>query len=129
MRVLVVEDEALNVELFRDILEADGHEVVAERTGTGGRARGLAEAFDLILLDLHLPGLGGDSVCRALRAGGVRVPVIAVSASAMPDEIARAMPAGFDAYLTKPIPPTVLRATVRRYGSRPSADATEGRAS
>lgn len=120
MRVLLVEDEILNVELFRDVLDEEGYDVVVARTGLEGRAHGLAERFDVILLDLHLPGIDGETVCRDLRAAGVRTPILAVSASALPDEIERAMPAGFDAYLTKPVPPTLLRATMRRYAARPS---------
>ncbi len=115
MRVLLIEDEDLNVELFRDILTDDGHDVVVEQDGVSGRARGLAERFDLILLDLHMPGIDGAAVCRALRAGGVRTPILAISASALPDEIARAMPAGFDEYLTKPVAPAALRAAIARH--------------
>jgi CheY-like chemotaxis protein len=117
LHVLLVEDEDLNVELFHDILTDEGHDVVVERDGPSGRARGLAEAFDLVLLDLHLPGIGGPEVCRDLRAAGVRAPIIAISASAMPDEIARAMPAGFNEYLTKPITPAALRAAIARHAS------------
>jgi two-component system response regulator RegX3 len=112
---LLVEDSELSRELFTDVLSADGHDVVTARDGLAGRALGSTGEWDLILLDLHLPGLPGEDVCRALRAAGIRVPIVAISASAMRAEIERAMPAGFDAYITKPVSPQELRAAVRRY--------------
>lgn len=121
MRILLVEDNELSRELFTDVLEGDGHDVAAACDGISGRELGLARVFDLILLDLHLPGTPGDQVCRDLRAHGVSAPIVAISASAMPEEIARAMPAGFTAYLTKPITPSGLREAIRRYA--PSAAA------
>jgi CheY-like chemotaxis protein len=57
----------------------------------------------------------GDEVCRELRARGIRTPIVALTAAAMPDDIARASGVGFDAYLTKPISPESLRAAVRQY--------------
>lgn len=120
MRLLLVEDDPLNFELFVDVLEVDGHEVVVERSGGAGKARALTERFDLVILDLHLPGERGDAVCRELRARGVRLPILALSSSAMPDQIARGLAAGFDGYLTKPISPHALRQAVRRYGERHS---------
>lgn len=115
MRVLLVDDNAMNVELFTDALETDGHEVAIERDGLSGRARALGERFDLVILDVQLPGLDGRAVCRDLRAAGVSGPVIALTSSAMADQVEGGMAAGFDAYLTKPISPAALRAAVRRF--------------
>lgn len=118
MRVLLVDDNAMNVELFVASLEADGHEVTTERNGLSGRARALAEAFDVILLDIEMPGMDGYAVCRDLRASGREGPILAISAAAMADDqVERGMASGFDAYLTKPISPAALRAAVRRFGS------------
>lgn len=117
MRILLVDDNALNVELFVDILETDGHEVIVERDGPSGRDRALSEAFDLVILDVQLPRQDGVAVCRALRAAGMSRPIVALSSSAMPEQIANGMSAGFDAYLTKPISPPDLRAAVRRYAT------------
>lgn len=117
MRLLLVDDNVMNVELFIDSLLADDHEVAVERDGPSGRERALRERFDVVILDIQLPGLDGYAVCRDLRAAGVSGPVIALSSSAMPDQIERGMAAGFDAYLTKPISPVALRAAVRRYVS------------
>lgn len=117
MRVLLVDDNAMNVELFTDALETDGHEVAVERDGPSGRARALHERFDLVILDIQLPGLDGNAVCRDLRAAGVSGPIVALTSSAMAEQVERGMAAGFDAYLTKPISPAALRAAVRRFAS------------
>lgn len=117
MRVLLVDDNAMNVELFADSLEADGHEVTVERDGPSGRARALRERFDIVILDIQLPGMDGYAVCRDLRAAGVTGPIVALSSAAMPDQIAQGRSSGFDDYLTKPISPAALRAAVRRIAS------------
>jgi len=116
MRLLLVDDNTLNLELFSDVLEQDGHELVAESDPVRGQTRALAEPFDLIILDIQMPGLDGYAVCRSLRRTGVRGPIIALSSNAMPEQIAEGRDAGFDAYLTKPIAPAELRAAVRRFG-------------
>lgn len=115
MRLLLVDDNAMNVELFVDILEGDGHHVSVERDGVSGRDRALRETFDLVVLDVQLPRLDGLSVCRELRGAGLTTPIVALSSSAMPDQIERGRNAGFDDYLTKPISPAALRDAVRRY--------------
>ena len=112
----MVDDDALNRELFSDVLEQDGHEVVAVADPVRSQERALAERFDLIILDIQMPGLDGYAVCRSLRRAGVRSPIIALSSNAMPEHIAEGRDAGFDAYLTKPIAPADLRAAVRDYG-------------
>ena len=120
MRLLLIEDNELNVELFVETLETDGHAVTVERDGARGGQRALAERFDIILLDVQLPTVNGLEVCRLLRAAGVRAPILGVSSDAMPEQIARAREAGFDEYITKPITPTALRAAVRRHAGRPA---------
>ena len=121
MRILLVEDDAMNVELFEAALEGDGHEVVTERDGVAGERRA-SDGFDLILLDIQLPKKDGLEVCRSLRARGVRIPIVALSASVLPDEVARTTSAGFDLFLSKPISPHDLRAAVRRMvAPRPAA--------
>jgi two-component system alkaline phosphatase synthesis response regulator PhoP len=117
LRLLLVDDNAMNVEFFADVLEGDGHELVIERDGPSGRERALREPFDLIILDIQLPGLDGMSLCRELRAAGISRPIVALSSAAMPEQIERGMAVGFDAYLTKPISPPALRAAVRRFAS------------
>ena len=116
MRVLLVEDNPMNIELFVDALETDGHTIAVERDGRDGLARALAERFELIVLDIQLPGTGGDAICRELRAAGVRTPIVALSSAALPEQVERGLSAGFDAYLTKPLAPRALREAVRRHG-------------
>ena len=115
MRVLLVEDESLNADLFVDALEPDRHEVTVERDGIDGRARAGSESFDLIVLDIDLPRMSGAEICRSLRASGTTTPIIALSASVLPEELEANLIAGFDAYLTKPITPIALRAAINRY--------------
>ena len=64
MNILVVDDNAMNVELFRDVLESDGHEVSVARDGVTGLDRALRGRFDLMILDIQMPGLDGHAVCR-----------------------------------------------------------------
>jgi len=118
MRVLLVDDNPANVEYFVAALESAAHVVDVETDGEAGRARALADKFDLIILDIQLPRLSGDAVCRALRAAGVMSPIIALTSAAMPDQISSHAQAGFDAYLTKPISPSSLREVARRFERR-----------
>lgn len=115
MRVLLVEDETMNAELFVDALAPDGHEITVEVDGLAGYARAGSQVFDLIVLDMNLPGMSGSEICRSLRADGTTTPILALSASVMPNELEAGLRAGFEAYLTKPIAPAVLRDAVRRY--------------
>ncbi len=121
MRVLLIEDDPLNVELFTAVLEDDGHQVTVARDGETGKARALGERFDLILLDLQLPVMRGDVLCRELRGAGLSVPILALSAEALPEQITVNTAAGFDDYLTKPISPRVLRERVRRHAGKGAA--------
>ena len=115
MRILLVEDDPMNVDLFESALETDGHEIVTERDGPAGEKRA-SDRFDLILLDIQLPKMDGLEVCRSLRARGLRMPIVALSASVLPEEIARTKSAGFDLFLSKPISPRDLRSAVRLLG-------------
>jgi CheY-like chemotaxis protein len=112
----LVEDNAANIALFQTVLEDDGHSVAVCTNGRAGYERATAEAFDALLLDIQMPGMTGDEICRALRAAGQTLPILALSASALPEQIETAIQAGFTAYLTKPIRPQALRAAVRSLG-------------
>ena len=116
MRILVVEDDPKNVELFEAALESE-HAVVVERDGIAGETRALAEPFDLILLDIQLPKKDGIAVCQSLRAAGLRIPSVALSASVLADQVARTKDADFTRFLPKPISPAALRSAVRETAS------------
>jgi len=121
VRTLLVEDNLMNRDYFSDVLRREGHEVVVATTGPEGRDMALQGSFDLIVLDIALPGLRGDAVCIELRAAGLRTPMVALTASAMPDQLAATRAAGFDETMTKPIDPQQLRDMARRFDPRRSA--------
>ncbi|HEU4337275.1 MAG TPA: response regulator [Nocardioides sp.] len=116
-KVLVVEDNALNLKLVRDVLEHAGYDVTAADTGERGVAAAASEPPDLVLLDLQLPGIDGHETLRRLRDGVLPdgVPVVAVTALAMAEDHDRARRAGFDGYLEKPISPRSLPSQVERF--------------
>lgn len=114
MRLLLAEDNAVNAEFFVAAVAPDGHVVTVTRDGQAARERALAEPFDVIVLDVQMPKLDGYALCRELRAAGIRQPIVALSAFAMPSDVQRGRETGFDAYLTKPISPAELREALRR---------------
>jgi len=118
MLILVVEDNLMNSAFITAVLEPEGHVLTVARTGPEGLAAALLDTFDLIFLDIELPGLRGDAICVQLRTAGVRTPMVALTASAMPDELALLGTAGFDEVVTKPVEPKQLRAIACRYGRR-----------
>jgi len=118
VRILLAEDNEMNVELFLATLRDDHHEVVVTRDGEAAKQRALSEPFDLLVLDIQMPRLDGYSLCRELRAAGITRPIVALSANAMPADIARGVEGGFDAYLTKPVKVGELRETLHRLGGR-----------
>jgi two-component system cell cycle response regulator DivK len=107
MNALVIEDNEQNLYLARYLLESRGHGVAVARDGPAGIAAAQAAVPDVILLDIQLPKMDGYAVARALRA--IRsldaVPIVAVTSYAMNGDRVRALEAGFDAYIEKPIDP------------------------
>ena len=104
-RILVVEDNPLNLKLVRDVLGAAGYDVVSATSGEDGLRLAAEDPPDLVLMDLQLPGIDGAETMRRLRDGPLadHVPVVAVTAFAMAEDQANATRAGFDGYLQKPI--------------------------
>ncbi len=104
-RVLIVEDNPLNRKLIRDILIFQGYDVVEAPSGEEGIELARVNAPDIVLMDLQLPGIDGYQTMRRLRAEPHSAPmaIIAVTAFAMKDDRDRALAAGFDGYLSKPI--------------------------
>ena len=104
-RVLVVEDNDKNLKLARDVLEYAGFIVEVATTGEDAVRQAQDSVPDLILMDLQLPGIDGHEALAQLRANPDTraVPVVALTASAMPMDRDRALSAGFDGFLEKPI--------------------------
>ena len=105
-QLLYIEDNSVNVLLVEELVKTlSGLSIVSEGTGAAGVARAGSLRPDLILVDMQLPDFDGFEVLRQLRAqpGTRRIPCIALSANAMPEDIARGLAGGFDEYWTKPI--------------------------
>ena len=118
MRILVVEDDAKMAELLRRGLSREGHSVDVAGDGLKGLEKGQSQPFDAIVLDIMLPGLDGLSVARRLRSGGVRVPILMLTARDSVPDIVRGLDVGADDYLTKPFSFEVLAARLRVIGRR-----------
>lgn len=103
--VLIVEDNEKNRKLARDVLQFRGYAVAEADNAEDGLRLARERAPALILMDFHLPGMNGIQALQALRADEAtrRIPVIAVTASAMAEDRKRIVAAGFDALQTKPI--------------------------
>lgn len=118
-RVLVIEDNAANLDLMTYLLKAFGHEVIVAGTGEEGVAAAGEARPDLILCDIGLPGLDGYGVARLLKADPVLrlVPLVAVTASAMVGDRDKVLAAGFDGYISKPITPESFVTEIEAYFS------------
>jgi len=116
-RILIIEDEVAIADLEKDYLELSGFEVAMEHAGDTGLARALAEDFDLIVLDLMLPGIDGFEVCRQIREKK-DIPVIMVSAKKDDIDKIHGLGLGADDYMTKPFSPSELVARVKAHMSR-----------
>jgi len=103
--ILVVEDNERNLKLVRDVLEYAGYDVRVARTGEDGITLAVSEPPDLVLMDLQLPGIDGMEALRRLRESPrtAGIPVVAVTAQAMKQDRERALDAGFNGYIEKPI--------------------------
>ena len=101
-RVLVVEDEQKVANALREGLEGERYEVVVEHSGEGAFFRMNTEIFDVILLDLMLPGRDGLQILRTLRARGDKTPVLILTARDTLDDRVRGLDSGVDDYLVKP---------------------------
>jgi len=116
MKVLIIEDNPLNMELATDVLTASGYEVLQADNAEAGIALAQSESPALILLDLSLPGMDGLTAVTVLKRepGTTLIPVVALTAHAMKGDEEKALAAGCDAYLTKPIQALELPETVRK---------------
>jgi len=103
--ILIVEDNPQNMKLARDILQHKGHVTLEAMTGEEGVRLAIEQQPELILMDIQLPGIDGISALQRIREQPAldAVPVVAVSASVMPEDQRHIVESGFDAYLTKPV--------------------------
>ena len=116
-RILIIEDEVAIADLEKDYLELSGFEVEIENAGDSGLSRALKEPFDLVLLDLMLPGIDGFEVCRRIREEK-NVPILMVSAKKDDIDKIRGLGLGADDYMTKPFSPSELVARVKAHMAR-----------
>lgn len=115
-RILIAEDKATSRELLRTVLEHEGYSVTEAVDGAEALQQARAEIPDLILLDLQMPVRSGYEVLSELRYEQrfARVPIVAVTASAMQGDREKAIAAGFNGYLTKPLALADLRNEIQR---------------
>jgi DNA-binding response OmpR family regulator len=109
----VVEDESRMASLLKKGLAEEGYAVTLAADGTAGLSMAQSNEFDLILLDVMLPGLDGFTVARRLRADGLRTPILMLTARDASPDIVRGLDLGADDYLTKPFSFEVLLARIR----------------
>jgi two-component system cell cycle response regulator DivK len=103
--ILIVEDNEKNLKLVRDVLQVKGFSTLEAGTAEDGIRIAVERKPDLILMDIHLPGISGIEALKVLRADAATaaIPVIAVTASVMQQDRKQITEAGFDAYVGKPI--------------------------
>ena len=120
-RILIIEDDEAIAAIERDYLEIDGFAVETAPDGESGLTRGLTGQFDLILLDLMLPGLDGFAVCRRLR-DALDIPILMVTARQEDIDKIRGLGFGADDYIEKPFPPACWSRVSKRisHGTRGS---------
>ena len=116
-KILIVEDEEAIADLEKDYLELSDFEVKIENTGDQGLEAALSENFDLVILDLMLPGMDGFEVCKRIREEK-NIPIIMVSAKKDDIDKIRGLGLGADDYMTKPFSPSELVARVKAHMAR-----------
>ena len=116
-KILIIEDEVSIAELEKDYLELSGFEVDMEHSGDTGLDKALKNEFDLIILDLMLPGMDGFEICRRIREQK-NIPVLMVSAKKEDIDKIRGLGMGADDYITKPCSPSELVARVKAHLAR-----------
>jgi len=124
-RILVVEDEPGIAFALEADLQSEGYSVTVETRGDTAAKRAREESFDLLLLDVMLPGKDGFDVCREIRRAGVRTPIIMLTAKSQEAEKVMGLELGADDYITKPFSPRELRARVKAALRRAAPDAPE----
>ncbi|MDQ6770073.1 MAG: response regulator transcription factor [Gemmatimonadota bacterium] len=130
MKALLIEDEPAIGRVIKGLLEQEGFSVQIARTGAEGQQLGLSQTFDAIVLDQGLPDRNGITIVEAIRMAGLATPVIVLSGWSDSISTIRALDAGADDYLKKPMPADEfrarIRALVRRGGARQPGPLTAG---
>lgn len=116
-RVLVIEDNEQNLYLMRFILEKAEYEVFSAMDSSDGILMAGTVAPDMILLDIQLPTMDGYGVARSIRSNAAlrSIPIVAVTSYAMPGDREKAMEAGCDGYIEKPIDPDTFLSSMERH--------------
>jgi len=127
-RILLVEDNAQNRRLAQFLLKAQGYTVYEASTGQEALELARTHLPDLVLMDLRLPGIDGLTATKALKNDDLtrRIPVIALTAFAMDGDREKALQAGCDGYITKPIDTRAFPSAVRRYLGAVQGERGEG---
>jgi len=118
MRVLVIEDDRRMASLLEQGLREEGSQVTLAHNGVEGLAMAVQPKFDVIVLDLMLPGMDGFELTRRLRQGGTRTPVLMLTARDAPMDMVKGLDLGADDYVTKPFALDVLLARIRAAARR-----------
>lgn len=118
LRVLVVEDNALNQAMVARMLAVLGHQAEVAGDGLQAIERAMRDSFDVVLMDIRLPGVDGLEAARRLREGGFRAPILALSANVYESDRAAAEAAGMDGFLGKPLHLEELREALEQAAAR-----------
>lgn len=119
MRILVVEDEHRIAHAIKEGLEQEGYAVDVEHDGEDGYNAAVSEEYDLIILDVMMPGLNGYQVCEKIRQDGNHTPILMLTAKDQSKDVVKGLDTGADDYLPKPFAFEVLLARIRALLRRP----------
>jgi DNA-binding response OmpR family regulator len=127
MRLLIIEDEAPMRVALVETLKAEGYRVLSAADGIAGLELACTEPFDLVLLDVMMPGLDGFALCRELRKRGRSLPVLMLTAKGQVDDRVEGLDSGADDYLVKPFSLKELLARVRALLRRKEREESVGK--
>lgn len=118
MKILIVEDEKRLADTLSDIVRREGYDAFIANDGDAGLERALSGEFDLVILDIMLPGVNGLDILREMRGEKISIPVILLTARRDTDERVKGLDSGADYYLTKPFETSELLACIRAVSRR-----------
>ena len=127
LRILIIDDAETTTDLVSQEVRAHGHEIAVAHSGAEGLALASPGAFDLLIIDIEMPGMNGFEVTRRIRADDVTCPVLMLSGRLAPEDVARALEVGADDYLRKPFDTLELMARIaalRRRAAPPQEGGT-----